>query len=42
VYRRDIDAVAISFQSDGIDVSIEDRPDVENALVDVWRDLKER
>ncbi|ODR80411.1 ArsR family transcriptional regulator [Haladaptatus sp. W1] len=42
VYRRDIDAVAISFHRDGIDVSVEDRTEVENALVDVWRDFKER
>ncbi len=42
VYRRDIDTVSISFQNEGIDVSVKDRPEVENALVDVWRDLKEQ
>ncbi|WP_266077813.1 ArsR/SmtB family transcription factor [Haladaptatus caseinilyticus] len=41
VYRRDIDAVSIAFSSDGIDVAVDDRPEVENSLVDVWRDLKE-
>ncbi len=41
VYRRDIEGVAISFSTDGIDINVEDRPEVENSLVDVWRDLKE-
>ncbi|WP_227374074.1 ArsR/SmtB family transcription factor [Haladaptatus halobius] len=41
VYRRDIDSVAITFRSDGLEVSLEERPEVENSLVNVWRDLKD-
>ena len=41
VYRRDIDNIQISFDADEIDVKLEERPEVDNSLVDVWRDLKE-
>ena len=41
VYRRDVDDIQISFGTDGIDVALEERPEAENSLVDVWRDLKE-
>ncbi|MFC4448378.1 MULTISPECIES: helix-turn-helix domain-containing protein [Halorussus] len=40
VYRRNVDALEISFEDGAIDVSAEDRPEVDNALADVWRDLK--
>ncbi|RBI64028.1 ArsR family transcriptional regulator [halophilic archaeon] len=40
VYRRDIDSLQVTFETDDIDVTIEDRPEAENSLVDVWRDLK--
>ncbi|WP_435174411.1 ArsR/SmtB family transcription factor [Halorussus sp. AFM4] len=40
VYRRNVDALEISFEDEAIDVATEDRPDVDNSLADVWRDLK--
>ena len=40
VYRRDIDALRVTFETDDVAVSVEDRPEAENSLVDVWRDLK--
>ncbi|WP_049970231.1 ArsR/SmtB family transcription factor [Haladaptatus cibarius] len=41
VYRRDIEGISIGFSSEGIEVGVDERPEVENSLVDVWRDLKE-
>ncbi|WP_167599494.1 helix-turn-helix domain-containing protein [Halorussus marinus] len=40
VYRRNIDTLKVSFEERQIDVEAEDRPDEENSLADVWRDLK--
>ncbi|WP_168216061.1 helix-turn-helix domain-containing protein [Halorussus marinus] len=40
VYRRNIDTLEVSFEERQIDVEAEDRPDEENSLADVWRDLK--
>lgn len=40
VYRRNVDALEVSFEETAIDVGIDERPEVENSLADVWRDLK--
>ena len=40
VYRRNVDALEVSFDDESIEVSADDRPEVENSLADVWRDLK--
>ena len=40
VYRRNVDALDVTFGDESIDVSVEERPDAENSLADVWRDLK--
>jgi predicted ArsR family transcriptional regulator len=40
VYRRNVETLEIEFGSEAIDVSVEDRPEVDNSLADVWRDLK--
>jgi predicted ArsR family transcriptional regulator len=40
VYRRNVDSLEIAFGKENIDVSVDDRPDVDNSLADVWRDLK--
>ncbi|PSP55906.1 ArsR family transcriptional regulator [Halobacteriales archaeon QS_1_67_19] len=40
VYRRSVDTLEVSFDENGVDVAINDRPEVDNALADVWRDLK--
>src|SRR6056297_1273019 len=40
VYRRNVKTLELSFDGESIDVSVDDRPDVDNSLADVWRDLK--
>ena len=40
VYRRNVDSLEIAFGEENIDVAVDDRPDVDNSLADVWRDLK--
>ncbi|WP_135829024.1 helix-turn-helix domain-containing protein [Halorussus halobius] len=40
VYRRNVDGLEISFDDESIEVAVDERPDVENSLADVWRDLK--
>ena len=40
VYRRNVDALEVSFEETNIDVGIDERPEVENSLADVWRDLQ--
>ena len=40
VYRRSVDALEVDFQDSAIEVGVNDRPEVENSLADVWRDLK--
>jgi len=40
VYRRNVDALEVSFEQRAIDVETDERPDEENSLADVWRDLK--
>lgn len=40
VYRRNVDALEVSFGETDIDVGIDERPEVENSLADVWRDLQ--
>ena len=40
VYRRNVDSLEIAFSKENIDVTVDDRPDVDNSLADVWRDLK--
>lgn len=40
VYRRDIEGLEVAFEADDIKVALDERPAVENSLVDVWRDLK--
>lgn len=40
VYRRNVDALEVSFEEISIDVNIDERPEVENSLADVWRDLQ--
>ena len=40
VYRRNVDALEVSFEATDIDVGIDERPEVENSLADVWRDLQ--
>lgn len=40
VYRRNVDALEVSFEETAIDVAVDERPAVENSLADVWRDLK--
>ncbi|WP_115863527.1 ArsR/SmtB family transcription factor [Halorussus litoreus] len=40
VYRRNVDALDVSFDDGAIDVAVDERPEEENSLADVWRDLK--
>ena len=40
VYRRNVNALEITFDDGAIGVATDDRPEVENSLADVWRDLK--
>ncbi|USZ68115.1 helix-turn-helix domain-containing protein [Halorussus salilacus] len=40
VYRRNVDALEVSFEEETIDVELDDRPEVDNSLADVWRDLQ--
>lgn len=40
VYRRNVDALEIEFDDESIDVTVDDRLDVDNSLADVWQDLK--
>jgi predicted ArsR family transcriptional regulator len=40
VYRRNVNSLEIVFDEENIDVAMDDRPDVDNSLADVWRDLK--
>jgi predicted ArsR family transcriptional regulator len=40
VYRRNVEALEIEFEPEAIEVFVDDRPDVDNSLADVWRDLK--
>ena len=41
VYRRDVDGIDVVFEANDVDVAIDKRPEVENSLVDVWRDMQE-
>jgi predicted ArsR family transcriptional regulator len=40
VYRRNVETLEIGFEEETIEVAADDRPEVENSLADVWRDLK--
>jgi predicted ArsR family transcriptional regulator len=40
VYRRNVESLEVAFGDRGIDVSVDDRAEVDNSLADVWRDLK--
>lgn len=40
VYRRNVNQLEIAFGEESVEVSVEDRQDVDNSLADVWRDLK--
>lgn len=40
VYRRNVEALTLTFEPETIEVDTDDRPELENSLADVWRDLK--
>ena len=40
VYRRNVETLTLTFEPESIDVDVDDRPELENSLADVWRDLK--
>ncbi|WP_158056491.1 ArsR/SmtB family transcription factor [Halorussus halophilus] len=40
VYRRNVGALTLNFEPETIEVEMDNRPELDNSLADVWRDLK--
>lgn len=40
MYRRNIDAISIAFTESALEIELEERPEVQNSLVNVWSQLR--